>query len=103
LDDFQTTHARHEKPLWAWFAAVGLITTLTCFSSHCHAGETYSGTVDYVTDGDTIAVNLDRGGKIKVRFAGIDAPEVRHNNNQYNQAWGQEAKVFLAELNDKKE
>ena len=63
-----------------------------CASS---VAETLSGTVVYVADGDTISVLAESGKLVRVRIAGIDAPERQ-------QPYGAEAKSFLVkELSDK--
>jgi micrococcal nuclease len=57
--------------------------------------ETVSGTVVYVTDGDTISVLAENGKLVRVRIAGIDAP-LRQQPDEL------EAKSFLInELSDK--
>ena len=45
-----------------------------------------SATILYVTDGDTIKVKID-GRKESVRLIGIDAPESKHNDRAYKQAY----------------
>jgi micrococcal nuclease len=55
------------------------------------SAQALSGVVTHVTDGDTLWVRPDDGGKaVKVRVQGIDAPE-------RCQAWGPQAKAALAE------
>ena len=54
------------------------------------AAETVTGRVVRVADGDTLTV-LSRGKIVKVRLAGVDAPEKR-------QAGGLEAKRFISDL-----
>jgi micrococcal nuclease len=50
------------------------------------------GTVTKVIDGDTVWVTLERGGEpLKVRLAGIDAPEIC-------QEGGTDAQAYLSEL-----
>jgi endonuclease YncB( thermonuclease family) len=72
---------------WVGFTAAMLMTVV-------HAG-TLSGEVVGVTDGDTITL-LDRENRqIKVRLAGIDAPEKR-------QPFGQKSKASLSELTYRK-
>lgn len=55
------------------------------------AGETIAGHVVGVSDGDTITVLESRRQQVKVRLAGIDAPESR-------QAFGQASKKPLSDL-----
>jgi micrococcal nuclease len=55
------------------------------------AAQALSGTVTHVTDGDTLWVRPDGGGKpVKVRMEGLDAPE-------RCQAWGPQATAALTE------
>lgn len=60
---------------FACFLAVSLF-----FASpiYAQAPQTLQGQVTHTEDGDTIHVLLTTGRKIKVRFWGIDAPEVCH-------------------------
>ena len=56
------------------------------------AGETFSGQVTYVTDGDTLWVQPDGGGAArKLRLTGMDAPEIC-------QQGGKAARDYLAQL-----
>jgi endonuclease YncB( thermonuclease family) len=53
-----------------------------------------------VSDGDTINVDCD-GEKLKLRFCGIDAPEISHGKNAA-QPFGEESKALMMKLtNDK--
>lgn len=55
------------------------------------AAHALSGTVTHVTDGDTLWVRPEGGGKpVKVRMEGLDAPE-------HCQAWGLQATAALTE------
>lgn len=81
-------------PLWAYGAVACLITTLTTLPSVVHAADVYRGTVTFVNDGDTAKV-ATKHGEIKVRFAGIDAPEVKHNRNESDQPWGVQSREAL--------
>ena len=60
-----------------------------------HAGN-LSGEVVGVTDGDTVTVLDHEKRQIKVRLAGIDAPEKR-------QPFGQKSKASLSELTYRKD
>ncbi len=53
-----------------------------------------TGKVQYVHDGDTVRISVD-GAKIKIRLAGIDAPEM-------NQEYGLESKAVLKSIIDNK-
>lgn len=64
---------------------------LLCFASCVHAEQTYIGKVVSVSDGDTISVSRYPEPLLKVRLAGIDAPEKQ-------QAFGQRAKESLSKL-----
>lgn len=52
------------------------------------AGQGVTGKVVYVSDGDTFHMQLDQGGKLKIRVADIDCPES-------TQSYGLEAKEFV--------
>jgi len=54
------------------------------------AGQSFSGKVVGVSDGDTIKV-MRSGREVKIRLEGIDCPEKR-------QAFGQKAKAFTSDL-----
>ncbi|MEN3111347.1 thermonuclease family protein [Uliginosibacterium paludis] len=62
---------------------------LVLLAAFCQvAAADFSGKVVGVSDGDTLSV-MRRGTAVKVRIAGIDAPE-------RNQPWGQQSKQALA-------
>jgi micrococcal nuclease len=46
-----------------------------------------------IADGDTITVDME-GKKEKIRFIGVDTPEVAHNSGEVNQCYAQKAKAF---------
>ena len=54
-------------------------------------------TVTHVHDGDTIGVG-GRGIELKVRLAGIDAPETSKGERDAGQPYGQQAKRYLTDL-----
>lgn len=54
-----------------------------------------TGRVITVHDGDTLTLRTDDGREVKVRFFGIDAPEMA-------QDWGRPAKRLLASLTERK-
>ena len=50
---------------------------LALLISHAHAASVFFGKVSYVTDGDTLWVQPEAGGRAqKLRIGGIDAPEI---------------------------
>ena len=59
-------------------------------------GETQTALVTDITDGDTIHVVID-GQEFRVRYIGIDAPEIAHDNNP-GEPLGQEASQANADL-----
>ncbi|MBU4310495.1 thermonuclease family protein, partial [bacterium] len=50
-----------------------------------------------VADGDTIYVKLKDGRKDKIRFVGINTPEIKHGDKGKDEPGGQEAKKFVME------
>jgi len=46
-----------------------------------------------IADGDTITVDME-GKKEKIRFIGVDTPEVAHNANETSQCYADKAKAF---------
>ena len=54
------------------------------------------GTVVHVSDGDTVDVK-DAAGRHRIRFYGIDAPELAHDGRPA-QAYGRQAQVFVRRL-----
>lgn len=53
------------------------------------------GTIKSCHDGDTCNIDLDDGGYLTVRFAGIDAPEVSGGEDNKGQPFGKTARDFL--------
>ena len=49
-----------------------------------------------VVDGDTFWLTDEKGERAKVRFIGIDAPEVRNYGKKIKQYFGEESSDFLA-------
>jgi micrococcal nuclease len=78
-------------PLWEGYAIDP--DTLPAGDSPCH--DPIVGDVKDVTDGDTIQVKTDEG-HWKVRFIGIDTPEVGYNG-EASECYGDEAKEFVTE------
>lgn len=70
------------------FAAISLSAALLTCLGHAHA-DVLEGKVVGVTDGDTVTVLVDRR-EVKVRVAGIDAPEKK-------QPFGQRSKEHLSD------
>ncbi len=56
--------------------------------------------VVHVTDGDTIRVELERGGTERVRYIGIDTPEISHSSDEADEPWGPEATELNEQLVD---
>ena len=69
-----------------------LITPLLLISIRSYAAQCK---VTYVFDGDTLVCRLS-DISIKVRLAGIDAPETSNNKTGIGQRFGQQAKKYLA-------
>ena len=70
----------------------GLLLFALCLAGSAQARETFAGQVTYVTDGDTLWVQPDRGGAArKLRLTGMDAPEIC-------QRGGKAARDLLAQL-----
>ena len=68
-----------------------------CFQakSYLYANELITGSVFKVSDGDTLIIKSKNNKKIKVRLAGIDAPEL-------NQPFGIKSKELLVNFLNKK-
>ncbi|MDA0831552.1 MAG: thermonuclease family protein [Proteobacteria bacterium] len=62
-----------------------------CFEIPMSQSEVFRGEVVRIADGDTITVLINDGQKIKVRFGGIDTPEM-------DQPFGTEARDQLSRL-----
>jgi micrococcal nuclease len=64
--------------------------------------DTYQVKVLRVSDGDTAQFEVlsgpNTGTKLKVRFAGIDAPEIAHRKTETGQPFGLEAKSALEKI-----
>ena len=65
--------------------SVALIAPLICW------GDSFSGRVVGVADGDTVTVLVNEHDQYRIRISGIDAPEKK-------QAFGQKAKAKMSEL-----
>jgi endonuclease YncB( thermonuclease family) len=61
------------------------------------SSRTVEATVTHVADGDTLTAETKSGTKLRIRLAGIDAPEIPHGT-QPGQPYGHEATVFLEHL-----
>jgi len=51
-----------------------------------------------ITDGDTIRVELESGAVERVRYIGIDTPEISHEAGEPDEPWSSEATVANARL-----
>lgn len=60
--------------------------------------ETESAFVLDVIDGDTIRVDRDGGGFERVRYIGIDSPEIAHQPGETDEPWGPQATEANEEL-----
>jgi len=68
-----------------------ILFAIVVIANNAHATRVFSGTVSYVTDGDTLWVQPDTGGSPrKLRIDGIDAPEIC-------QTGGEVSRVVLAQ------
>ena len=76
------------------FKRILLLLLMLLFPSVLLAGQF---TVTHVHDGDTIGVG-GRGIELKVRLAGIDAPETSKGERDAGQPYGQQAKRYLTDL-----
>ncbi len=72
-----------------WLAFISTLIFLLTLSPAIGA-ETFTGTVEWVTEGDSISVARE-GKSVRVRLFGIDCPEM-------NQKYGREAKEVAREL-----
>ena len=82
-------HAVPNSPAWLAGACVWLVAVLL-LSGAAHAADTAEGLVVSVHDGDNLTVLVGKQ-QVKVRLAGIDAPELR-------QPFGNRSKQSLADL-----
>jgi endonuclease YncB( thermonuclease family) len=76
------------------FGAAAGRSLLACFAllaSVTAYGEVIAGTVVGISDGDTVTLLADRHVQVKIRLAGIDAPEKR-------QAFGDRSKTNLSRM-----
>lgn len=71
-----------------WLSAISFATVLLTCVWHAHA-DVLEGNVVGISDGDTLTVLVDRH-QVKVRVAGIDAPEKK-------QPYGQRSKEHLSD------
>jgi micrococcal nuclease len=93
-------------PLVFAYAAVTLTSacgheskTETEAAADVEPGSDYNGTVKTCHDGDTCVIRLDNGqGDLKVRFIGMDAPEVSGGDDGQGQPLGKEARNQLNAL-----
>lgn len=61
--------------------------------------------VENVADGDTltaiVTAEQNRGSKLKLRLAGIDAPEIPHKRGETGQPFAAESREFLKRMTEK--
>lgn len=72
-------------------------TTLRAGSSPC--GEPVLARVVAVTDGDTVRVHpIGETFEERVRMIGVDTPEIAHEQGEFNECYGPEARTFTNQL-----
>jgi micrococcal nuclease len=75
-----------------------LIGSLLCAGGvDAEAPRVLQGTVERVSDGDTLIALADNATKLRIRLLGIDAPEISHGRKP-GQPLGEEARQFLERL-----
>jgi micrococcal nuclease len=75
----------------------GILFLAFCITSAAHAEEWRKGTVIKVHDGDTATLESAHGRLLRVRFYGVDAPELA-TEDWPDQAFGREAGAFMRKL-----
>lgn len=68
-----------------WLCVIVLLAPVVCW------GDSFSGRVVGVSDGDTVTVLVNGHDQYKIRIAGIDAPEKK-------QPFGQRAKALMSDM-----
>ncbi len=63
-------------------------------SAHASTPRTLTAKVERVSDGDTLTAVTSNQTKLRIRLAGIDAPEVPHREKP-GQPYGEEARDYL--------
>ncbi len=66
-------------------------------SAHAATPRTLFAKVERVSDGDTVTAITSNQTKLRIRLAGIDAPEVPHGEKP-GQPFGEEAREYLTRL-----
>lgn len=88
----------------ASFTVVALVATTAATAARNLSTVTYApgtqlnGLVIHVADGDTLDILLADKSTVRVRFADIDAPEVRHGVRKPGQPFAQLAEKFVSKL-----
>lgn len=81
---------------------LSLLFCLSLVANCVLAIDTYTVSVSSVSDGDTFSCTVSegsaRGTKLRVRLAGIDAPEVAHGSKLPGQPLGNESRMLLQQL-----
>lgn len=73
IDCWSQFFSRHQVPMIFRFFLLTILFT----ANNAYAKDVFTGTVSYVSDGDTLWVLPDAGGRPrKLRLDGIDAPEI---------------------------
>ena len=83
---------------WLRFSWLVFAVSLICVASASGASPRFlSASVQRVADGDSITALSDNGTKLRIRFLGIDAPQIPHGD-QPGQPYGEEARDYLDHL-----
>ena len=89
---------RRAGPRWApalFLVAISLLVLPQAPSAA--SPRTIVAKVDRVSDGDTLVATASNGTKLRIRFLGIDAPEIAHGKKP-GQPFGEEARDYLENL-----
>lgn len=80
-----------------WARWCGILCLTFCLAWVAHAEEWRKGTVIKVHDGDTATLEIAQGRLLRVRFYGVDAPELA-TEDWPDQAFGRAAGAFMRKL-----
>lgn len=88
---------RRQIPLFASLVALPLLHLATSLATPAGRPRPVTVIVKRVSDGDTITALTSERTKLRIRFLGIDAPEVPHGITP-GQPYGEEARDYLNHL-----